>query len=94
MRCPIGQQAVNVEPDQHGQPGHPYSPKVRLHYGDESIDETHTMTKATLRALVGYRAASNTTSFATTFDSWFDGVASSAAAVFKSDFRSAAWAAW
>jgi|ETNvirome_6_1000_1030641.scaffolds.fasta_scaffold74024_2 hypothetical protein len=77
----------------HGRPGGSFAIDARLHYGDQSIDETHTMSKSVFRELVIYREDDDDASFDTAYDDWFAGCASSAATVYQSGFRAACWKA-
>ena len=92
----MGIDAVNIQPRLHGYgtSGSQISVEIRIHFGDESIDETHDIGTNAWRTLMQKSLDNNETGFKNNFGVWFDAVASSGAAAFRSDFLTAAWRAF
>ena len=92
----MGTDSVNVEFNFHGYgtSGPKNLVRVRLHYGDKSIDEYHDMGNNAVRTLMQDSLDNDKTDFQNHFETWFDNEASTAADVYKSDFLEGAWRAF
>ena len=79
----------------HGEGAIHHTPQCRLHYGDESIDETHDMSTAVVLSLASsYNSASWSALYAT-FVGWMAAASvSSEAWALRDSFAAAARRAW
>lgn len=75
----------------HGEGKTAHTPRVRLHWGNKSIDETHDMSFVTYRLCVKYRYLNQGANFSSECGSWVDDNGSIAAKAEKAAFVQAAW---
>ena len=87
----MGEEVSDTHFKLHGEGTTAHTPEVRLHWGDESIDETHDMTHTIFRLLVKYRYLNQPLNFAVEFGDWVDDNGTTAAKNKKADFIQSAW---
>ena len=87
----MGQDVADMHANLHGEGTTHHLARIRLHWGDEGIDETHTMADATWSYLLGRWAASDGPGFRAACKSWILANASSAAQAEADAFAAAGW---
>ena len=75
----------------HGEGTTTHAIKVRLHFGVENIDETHTMSLTDFFSLIDDKRSDDQTSFDSTVEDWINNNASNDAIAETAAFQEAAW---